>query len=63
MYTCNFNERSENIEMYITMNGNKRLNFIKMSMKIKEIGFVLSMQEDSRVLKNNVKHAVTSGGR
>lgn len=43
MYTCNFNERSENIEMYITMNGIKRLNFIKMSMKIKEIGFVLSM--------------------
>lgn len=29
------------------MNWIKWLNFIKMSMKIKEIGFVLSMSEDS----------------
>lgn len=29
------------------MNWIKWLNFVKMSMKIKEIGFVLSMSEDS----------------
>lgn len=32
-------------------------------MKIKEIGFVFSMLEDSWVFRNNVKYVVISSGR